>query len=1037
MDLDVAIIGLAGRFPGACNVEEFWQNLRVGVESVSFFDDPELLAAGVDPDVLRDPRYVRAAPILADIDRFDAGLFGYPPREASSIDPQQRIFLECAWEALEVAGYDPARFDRPVGVYAGASISSYLLFGGLLPHLRSDYLFTVLGNDKDFLSTRVSYKLDLTGPSVTVQTACSTALVAVHIACQSLLALECDMALAGGVSVRVPQKVGYLYRDGGVLSPDGHCRAFDAAARGTVFGSGAGIVVLKRLSDALADGDCVHAVIKGSAVNNDGSTKADFAAPSVTGQSRSIAEAISRAGVDARTLSYVEAHGTGTRLGDPIEVAALSTAFRAFTRKRAFCAIGSVKTNIGHADAAAGVIGLIKTVLALKHRLLPPSLHYRRPNPDLDLDNSPFHVASELMPWTGGDTPRRAGVNSLGMGGTNAFVVVEEAPASASASASASAETVPGGGPRDQLIRISARTETALAASTARLAEHLATHPDTDLADVAYTLHLGRREMPYRRAVVCRDAASAATALRRPDDPAVLGAQTQRPTRDVVFLLPGQGTQYPYMASQLYRTEGLFAEHVDRCCEILRPLLDRDLREILYPARAAAGELDRTEFAQPALFVIEYALAQLWIAWGVQPTSCIGHSLGEYVAACLAGVFGLEDALSLVALRGRLMQRLPLGSMLAVSLSEREVQPYLSADVSLAAVNGPAQVVVAGSTAAIGRLADRLARIGIRAQRLATSRALHSPAVEPILDSLRQYVERLTRSAPRLPYLSNVTGTWITDREATDPDYWARQTRQPVRFADGLQELVDTTDGVFLEVGPGHTLGNLARRYVGRSPGRPVVASLADSRDGARDRALMLTAVGRLWLAGIGVDAERFYSGRRRRRVPLPTYPFERERYWIDRTGEDTVEPPPNPVPAAVVPAAVVPAAVVPAAVVPAAVVPAAVVPASTVDGGGGRQAEPAPYAHPRTPLEGAIATVWRTVLQLDRIGVHDDFFALGGSSVLIPDVLSRVNEIFQVDLPTLALLESPTVAGVAGCVEAVYDLADGLPLPSPADGTD
>jgi acyl transferase domain-containing protein len=1004
MNPDVAIIGFSGRFPGARTVDEFWENLRSGAESISFFDDEELLAAGVDPEVLSDPRYVKAAPVLADVDRFDARLFGYTPREASCIDPQQRIFLECAWEALETAGYDPAKVDRPIGVYAGATISTYLLFGDLLPQLSSDYLLTVLGNDKDFLTTRVSYKLNLTGPSVTVQTACSTALVAVHTACQSLLTLECDMALAGGVSVRVPQKVGYLYQEGGILSPDGHCRAFDSTTRGTVFGSGAGVVVLKRLTDALADGDCVDAVIKGSAVNNDGSAKADFAAPSVTGQSRSIVEALSRAGIDPETISYVEAHGTGTPLGDPIEIAALSTAFRAFTKRRGFCAIGSVKTNIGHTDAAAGVIGLIKTILALKHQLIPPTLHYRQPNPKLGLDSSPFYVNSELADWTGSGTLRRAGINSLGMGGTNAFLVIEEAPTIRVAEPSWP----------DQLIRVSARTQAALDAATARLAEHLDRYPETDLADVAYTQHLGRKDMAYRRVVVCRSTAEAANVLRSPHEPAVVPAHTRHVARDVVFLFPGQGTQYVDMASGLYRTERVFKEQLDLCCEILRPLLSRDLLEILYPVRTrsarAADELDRTEFTQPALFAVEYALAQLWMSWGVRPTACIGHSLGEYVAACLAEVFSLEDALSVVALRGRLMQQLPPGSMLALPLSERDVEPYLGMEISLAAVNSPAQVVVAGPTSAIGRLTDRLARIGITAQRLQASHAFHSAAVDPLLDRLVRHIERLAPGTPHLPYISNVTGTWIADGEATDPRHWARQMRQTVRFAEGMQELVDTTDGVFLEVGPGRTLGNLSRRYTKRRTERVVLASLPDSGDRASDRTFILTAVGRLWLAGIGVDGRGFYAGQRRRRIPLPTYPFERQRYWVDRAG--SVSRPDRPVDG-----------------------DHGVGGAEAPDPVEAGEASPADgsYAYLRTPLEGAIATVWRSVLRIDRIGVHDDFFQLGGTSVLIPQVLSRVNDMFQVDLPALTLLESPTIARLARCVEAVYLLAQNLPPPVPS----
>ncbi|HKS99529.1 MAG TPA: beta-ketoacyl synthase N-terminal-like domain-containing protein [Rugosimonospora sp.] len=960
--MDIAIVGLSGRFPGAGNVEEFWDNLRGGVESIRFFADAELLAAGVDPELLRDPHYVKAAPVLAGVDRFDARLFGYAPREASLLDPQHRVFLECAREALEDAGYDPAKFAGRIGVYAGGSISTYLLFGGLLPELYRDYLPTVLANDKDFLPTRVSYKLDLTGPSVAVQTACSTALVAVHLAGQGLLAGECDLALAGGVSVRVPQVAGYRYQEGGVLSPDGHCRAFDAGARGTVFGSGAGIVVLKRLVDARADGDRVLAVVKGSAVNNDGATKADFAAPSVTGQSRAIAEALSRAGTDAASLSYVEAHGTGTALGDPIEVAALTAAFRAFTRGRGFCAIGSVKTNIGHTDAAAGAVSLIKTVLALRHRLLPPTLHYRSPNPALDLDRSPFHVTSELTGWSGAGGPRRAGVNCLGMGGTNAFLVLEEAPAPAAS----------GPAPPYQLIQLSARTPTALETATARLAAHLARHPGTDLADVAYTLRVGRADLAQRRVAVCRDTADAVRLLRRPPDPA--GAAG--PFRDAVFLFPGQGSQYPGMGDGLYRTEPVFREHLDRCRDLLPSV---DLREIVRDG----GRLDRTEYTQPALFAVEYALAQLWISWGVLPVAAIGHSLGEYVAACLSGVFSLEDALDLVALRGRLMQELPPGAMLAVPLSEEAVRHHLGPDLSLAAVNGPADVVVAGTPAAVRACADRLAGAGVRTHLLRVTRAFHSAAVEPAAACLARRVRELPSAAPRIPFISNVTGDWIGDA-APDPGYWARQMRQPVRFAAGIGRLLADTGGVLLEVGPGRTLSTLARRYTRR----PALACLPDGREPGDERAFLLRTVGRLWLAGIAVDAGALHAGQRRHRIALPTYPFERERYWVDRAGP--VETPGEPVIEAVSP--------------------------EPEEVGAGGQ--------PGTAVQGAVAAVWRSVLRVERIGVDDDFFALGGSSLLIPQVLTRLNAVFEVDLPALTLLESPTVAGLAERIETVYRLA-------------
>ncbi|MBD1942157.1 type I polyketide synthase, partial [Coleofasciculus sp. FACHB-712] len=664
----IAIIGMSGRFPGAKNVEEFWQNLRDGVESISVFTNEELIDAGIAPGLLDNPNHVKAGAVLEDVEFFDASFFGFNPKEAEMTDPQHRIFLECAWEALENAGYDTQRCESRIGVYAGASLNNYLSFNLNRDQIGSaDSFQKLIGNDKDFLTTRVSYKLNLKGPSLTVQTACSTSLVATTLACQSLLNYQCDMALAGGVSIRVPQKTGYLYQEGGILSPDGHCRAFDADAQGTIIGNGVGVVVLKRLEDAIADGDRIHAVIKGSAINNDGSEKVGYTAPSVNGQADAIAEAIALAGVDPETITYIETHGTGTRLGDPIEITALSNVFGANTEKKNFCAIGSVKTNIGHLDAAAGVTGLMKTVLALKHKLIPPSLNFKQPNPEIDFANSPFYVNTQLTEWKANATPRRAGVSSLGIGGTNAHVVLEEAP-----TVKASSSSRPW-----QLLVLSAKTESALETATANLAAHLKQHPDLNLADVAYTLQVGRRAFEHRRILVCQTVEELVNQLETPHPQKVL-THFQEPTeRSIAFMFPGQGAQYVDMGRELYQTEPIFREQVDRCAALLQPHIGMDLRSLLYPNQpnpeAAAEKLKQTCFAQPALFAIEYALAQLWMSWGISPQAMLGHSIGEYVAACFAGVMSVEDALALVAIRGRLMQQMPAGAMLAVSLPEAEV----------------------------------------------------------------------------------------------------------------------------------------------------------------------------------------------------------------------------------------------------------------------------------------------------------------------------------------------------------------------------
>jgi len=878
----IAIIGMSGRFPGATSIEAFWQNLRDGVESISFFSDEELSAIGISPDTLSNPSYVKAGAFLNNIDMFDATFFGVNPKEAEILDPQQRFALECAWEALESAGYDPERYPGLIGVYASGSPSAYFL-SNLYPNMELRALVgffqLTLNNDREFLPTRISYKLNLKGPSVNVQTACSSSLVSLHLACQSLLNYQCDMALAGGVSVRAVTG-GYTYQEGGILSPDGHCRSFDAKAQGTIFGSGIGMVLLKRLEDALADGDDIYAVVKSSAINNDGSSKIGYTAPSVDGQAKVIAEALATGRIDPESISYVEAHGTATSLGDPIEVAALTEVFRAKTSKKRFCALGTVKTNIGHLDAAAGVTGLIKTALALKFKAIPPSLHYERPNPQIDFQNSPFYVNTQLAEWNSNGTPRRAGVSSFGIGGTNAHAVLEEAPPRPE-----SGESRPW-----QLLLLSAKSSTALEAATANLASYLKQNPGVKLADVAYTLQVGRGMFQHRRMLVCRSVDEAVTALESVDGRRVFTSTLEPRYRPVVFMFSGQGAQYVNMGLGLYQGEPEFRKQVDLCCEILRSPLGFDLRQVLYAdanqAEEATEKLNQTFITQPALFVIEYALAVLWMKWGIRPEAMIGHSIGEYVAACLSGVFSLEEALALVASRGRLMQEMPAGAMLAVPLSEKDVSPWLSGTLSLAAINGPSLCVASGPTKEIEALQQTLSAQGVASRRLHTSHAFHSDMMEPMLEPFMKSVKSVKLRAPQIPYISNLTGTWITEAEATDPVYWAQHLRHGVRFADGMQELMSVPDRILLEVGPGRTLSTLARQHPKRGAGQPVLSSVRHPQDERLDADFLLDALGQLWSAGASVNWAGFYDGEKRHRIPLPTYPFERRRYWVERPKE-------------------------------------------------------------------------------------------------------------------------------------------------------
>ncbi len=903
---EIAIIGMAGRFPGADDVDAFWSRIRAGVESVTHFSSEAMAARGVPAELLADPAHVKSGMVLDGMDRFDAGYFGYTPRDVEQLDPQQRVFLETAVQALDHAGYGDAAQAGLTCVFAGCGANAYLL-RHLLPSVRRDahdisaLIGLMNGNDKDSLATRLAYKLDLRGPAVTVQTACSTSLVAVHLACRSLLNHEADTALAGGVWLNLMQHGGYRHQAGSILSPDGHCRAFDADAAGTVIGSGAGLVVLKRLADALADGDTIHAVIKGSALNNDGAAKVGYTAPSIDGQAEVILAAQAMAEVPPDSIGYIEAHGTGTTLGDPIEIAALTQAFRAGgSTATGHCAIGSVKTNIGHLDAAAGVAGLIKAVMALKHRTLPPSLNFKRPNPQIDFATSPFYVNTEARPWPAGETPRRAGVSSFGMGGTNVHVVLQEAPAEA-----VFARPVD----RTELLTVSARSAEALETALVQLAARLhqfagqPSAPASDgapvaapsLRDIAHTLRVGRRRFDHRAAVLANTTTQAAQRLReRPADAFFSGQRgAQRPS--VAFLFPGQGAQHLAMGQALYQREPVFRAEFDICCELLVPL-GLDLRPSLWAEdgsnEEAAARLNETELTQPALFAIEYALARLWMSRGVHPDVMLGHSIGEYVAACLAGVFSLQDALPLIAARGRLLQGTAAGAMLSVGLPEAQLQAWLQAGCDLAAVNAEGLCVLSGSPQAIAAAQRGLEAQGVAARPLHVTRAFHSAQVEPVLAEFEALLKRVSLSPPKIPFISNLSGQLITAAEATRPAYWVQHLRAPVRFADGLGTLLAQPGRVLLEVGPGESLSTLARRHpMAASGAHRVLASQCHPQRRDANAAQFDRCCAQLWIAGIDTQpvADALPSPRR---VPLPSYPFERQSYWIDAPAAGHVEVP-------------------------------------------------------------------------------------------------------------------------------------------------
>lgn len=879
-ETDIAIVGMAARLPGAANIAAFWDNLRNGRSSIRRLSDEDLRDAGESPGLIHHRNYVPFAAPLDHFADFDAEFFGLSPKDAAIMDPQHRQFLECAWEAMETAGHMPDTAPGPVGVFAGSGMGSYFYFNVCSnPDLVDGtgmFLLRHTGNDKDFMATRLSHILDLKGPSLNLQTACSTSLVATHYAAQSLINGECDMALAGGVTIELPQGRGYLFKENEILSPDGACHAFDHRAEGTVFGSGVGVVVLRRLADAIADGDHIWAVIKGSAVNNDGAAKAGYLAPSVAGQAAAIAEAQAMAGISAETVDYIECHGTGTYLGDPIEVAALTEAFAETTDETGFCRIGSVKTNIGHLDTAAGVASLIKASLALTHAEMPPSLGYEKPNPAIDFENSPFSVNDQLTPWGRRNGPRRAGVNSLGVGGTNAHVVLEEAPERAASEES------------DwpfQILTVTGRSKAAVEANARALAAHLRAHPEQKLADVAYTLETGRRKFEHRRILVAESHEQAAEQLETLDPRRVFAHTALDAAPDVVFMFPGGGAQYAGMARDLYETEPVFADWIDRGLDILQPKLDYDIRALWLPReedRQRADErLKQPSVQLPLIMIVEYALAQLCLSWDVTPKALVGHSMGENTAACLAGVMSFEDCIGLVHLRGQLFDTVPAGGMLSVSLSAEALRPYLGDGLDLASVNAPDLSVASGSDKGLEDLQKRLQADGIDCQRVAIDIAAHSAMLDPILDDFRAYLRSINLHPPRIPIISNRSGAPLSDADATDPDYWVGHLRNTVFFADCIATLAKTPNRVFLEVGPGKALSSLARLHPDL-PGNQVLGTLRHPEDDIADDSYFMAALGRLSALGVAIDWPQIWGEARRNRVILPTYAFQHQTYFIE-----------------------------------------------------------------------------------------------------------------------------------------------------------
>jgi phthiocerol/phenolphthiocerol synthesis type-I polyketide synthase E len=975
---------MAGKFPGAPDLDTFWTNLQNGVESVSFFTPEELRESGIADAVSSHPNFVPARGIVEGADQFDAEFFGYYPREAQILDPQQRLFLECVWQALEDAAVVLDEQNGPTGVFAGSGPSDYGLHLAATPSLASsvDPTQIYFANSPHMLATRVCYKLNLRGPGLSILTACSTSLVAVHLACQSLWQGESAMAIAGGVRVAFPQRAGHMYVPNGALSPDGHCRPFDVAAQGTLGSDGAGAVVLKRLDDALAAGDRVRAIIKGSAINNDGAAKIGFTATSIQGQVNVIRAAHAIAGVPPASIHYIETNGTGTTLGDPIEIAALARAFGKAVPPSS-CAVGSLKANIGHTDAAAGISGFIKTVLVLESGKIPPTIHFQRPNPEIDFQSSPFYVNTTLIPFPAGSYPRRAGVSSFGIGGTNAHAVLEQAPPATSTTSSR----------LWQLLTIAAKTSVAVQASAERLRNHLEAHPDGDLADIAYTLHTGRTHFEQRRIAVCRDGREAIQQLEN------LGQDAQSRSGTVIssaplrtaFLFPGGGSQYWQMGRGLYLAEPAFRQVVDSCAVTARQYLGQDIRVLLYdddaPSPEIAARLARPGLMMICTFVVSYAIAQLLMSLGIEPSAMIGHSLGEYVAATLANVFTLEDALFVITKRGQLLDQTPPGAMLAVQLPESELCAILPAPLSIAALNRPDMCVISGASEEVKAFEQRLLAQGIWHRRLAIAVAGHSPAIERIQPEFREILRDIRLSPPTVPFISCVTGSWITDEQAASADYWVRHLRQPVRFGEGVEALLRHNCNILMEAGPGHTLAALARHSRGWR-NQVAIPAMRAAEEPGDDEMFLLSAVGQFWIAGGRINWRRFHSGEQRKRVALPSYPFQRKSYTVRARAfnQNTAGVESGPLEEA------------------------------GLSGAKGAAAndELAFSASPATETERKLQKIWEELFGIAPIHIQDNFFAIGGDSFLATRFLFRLQTEWKKTVTLRMLSAAPTISRLA-----------------------
>ena len=978
-ELDIAVIGIDLKVPGANNMEEFWQNICEGKESLTYFSDEELLAAGVLKEEIEDENYQKCAFVLDGVEKFDAPFFGYTPREASFIDPQQRLLLESAWKLMESSGYAPDEYDGSVGVFVGTGMSKYLL-KNIMTNYNLDHTNDIrniwMGNDVNYAATRISYKLNLKGPSVNVQTACSTSLTAVALACQSLLNYQCDMAIAGGCSIDLPQNVGYAYQKGEVLSKDGHCRPFDKDGTGTLAGSGVATVLLKRLEDAIQDSDTIISVIKGSAYNNDGNAKVGFTAPSVEGERDAIKRAQIFSEVEEDTITYVETHGTATQLGDPIEIQALTEAFREGTDKKNFCALGAVKANIGHLDSAAGTAGMIKTCLMLQNRKLVPLVNFREKNPNIDFENSPFYINKELKDWEPECRVRRAGVSSFGIGGTNVHLVLEEAID----------ERKVVSGKDYHLLTWSARTKTAFDEMKEQLVTFLEKNQQQDYRNLLYTMNIGRKRMQYRGNIVCSNKEELVSKLK---ESMFYVKSEQDKIKDIVFMFAGQGSQYINMARDLYKEYSYYRETMNECLALLKKNHNYDLSKLLLEdvKEQDAYLINETEHTHVAMFVVEYCMAKLLMHYGVKPKVILGHSIGEYVGACIAEVFKLEDALNIIVTRGRIMQSLPRGKMLYVNATEKEVSELLGPRVSLALINTENRMVLSGEENAINEVINKIGE-RYKYKVLHTSHAFHSYMMNAAVAPLKEVLESVRMNEPKIRFLSNVTGGFVKE-EITTVDYWVKHMLQTVRFYDEVMCLSKEDYHCFIEIGPGKTLSLFVKEILYKEDDNVIIHTLRDVKNDISDIRFFEESLGKIWMGGVSIDWNAYYEDERFYRISAPTYPFDSKELWIKPKASSVNES-----------------------------VEQRDYPEETEEEKGYNRPDLSVKYEPATnAVEESLVSILEELMGIHPIGVNDNFFELGGHSLLATQFISRINEVFGVELQMKEIMEMASVRQISECV--------------------